>query len=171
MDTLESRRPLAIARDNISVLNSSALLTRRVRDLQRRRQALLSRQEELRIQLPEWAVSPLKMVGLTADEVRGLASDVSSAENEAGLDDVDEALSELDQQAEELENLLLRTPASSLDELATVMDLLVDRFREIFVTDPNDVFYDHGEARLLALVLRIQDDLNSLVRRGQQEVG
>ncbi len=171
MDTAERRPFSPIAKNNISVISNAALLTRRIRDLQRRRHSLVSRQEQLRIQLPDWAVEPLRLVGMTSDEVKGLVDDLSSVEAEAGLDGIDEQLNEIDQQAEELEGQLVRTPAGSIEEVAAVMDLLVDRFREIFVTDPGDVFYDHGEARLLSLVLRIQDDLNALVSREQLDVG
>ena len=37
------------------------------------------------------------------------------------------------------------------------------------VTDPNDVFYNHGEARLVALIERIRDDLNGLIQRSRSD--
>ena len=51
------------------------------------------------------------------------------------------------------------------------MDLVITRFREIFVTDPGDVFYDHGEARLLWLIERVYEDLTDLVDLSQQDAG
>jgi hypothetical protein len=39
------------------------------------------------------------------------------------------------------------------------------------VTDPNDVFYDHGEARLVALVERVQEDLSDLIQRFRSDAG
>ena len=50
-----------------------------------------------------------------------------------------------------MEGLLVATPSNSLEEIEAVVRLTVARFHEIMVTDPNDVFYDHGEARLVAL--------------------
>jgi hypothetical protein len=46
-----------------------------------------------------------------------------------------------------------------------VTSVAVCRFREMIVTDPNDVFYDHGESRLLGLIERIHEDVTGLVRR------
>jgi len=103
------------------------------------------------------------------NEVRGLVDDLSNAEAEAGLDDIEQQLNDIDQQVEELENILVNTKANSLGEVATVMDLVITRFREIFVTDPGDVFYDHGEARLLWLVERVYEDLTGLVELSRQD--
>ncbi len=158
-----------IEQDNIRVITNALLLTKRIRDLQARRQGLVSRQEQLRTQLPDWAVEPLRLVGMTGNEVRGLVDDLSNAEAEAGLDGIEQELNDIDQQVEELENILVNTKANSLGEVATVMDLVITRFREIFVTDPGDVFYDHGEARLLWLVERVYEDLTDLVRMSHQD--
>ena len=62
--------------------------------------------------------------------------DLSEAERKAGLDDVERELEQLDQQIEELENLLLTTPAHSLEGIQAVLDMAVDRFRAQTVTDP-----------------------------------
>lgn len=108
---------------------------------------------------------------MTSDEIRHLISDWSAAETEAGLDDLERELDELDRQIEELEKLLVGTPAGSLEEIETVMGLALARFHEIMVTDPGDVFYDHGEARLLALMERAHEDLCNLLQRSRLEVG
>lgn len=157
--------------DRVNVITNSVLLARRIRELQRRRQALVAQQEQLRTQLPDWAVEPLRLVGMTADEIRSLVNDWSSEETEAGLDDVEQQLESVDGQIEELENLLVNTRSTSLDEIQAVMGLAVARFREIIVTDPEDVFFDHGEARLLALVERAHEDLADLLQRAQAEAG
>lgn len=151
--------------DRVNVITNSVLLARRIRELQRRRQALVAQQDQLRTQLPDWAVEPLRLVGMTTEEIRSLVNDWTSAETEAGLDDVEQQLEGIDRQIEELENLLVTTPSSSLDEIEAVINLALSRFREIIVTDPDDVFYDHGEARLLTLVERVHDDLADLLRR------
>ena len=153
------------------VITNSILLARRIRELQRRRQALVSQQEQVRAQLPDWAVEPLRLVGLTTEEIRGLVDDLSTAETEAGLDQIEKRLDDIDHQMEELEDMLVTTPSSSLDEIEAVIGLAVARFKDIIVTDPSDVFYDHGEARLLALLERVQEDMSDLMRRSRLDVG
>ena len=169
---IAERKPQqVVAQDNIRVITNAMVITKRIRDLQARRQALVSRQEHLRTQLPDWAVEPLKLIGMTSNEVGGLVDDLASVEAESGLDGIESELNSIDQQIEELENILVKTRSHSLAELVTVMDLVTTRFREIFVTDPNDVFYDHGEARLLWLIERVHEDLADLVQTSHQDAG
>jgi hypothetical protein len=167
MSFAESRSQALLEVDRSSVITNSILLTRRIRELQRRRQALVGRQEQVRAQLPDWAVQPLRLVGMTNDEIRGLVADLSTAEAEAGLNEIDSSLEDIDRQVEQLENVLVATPSNSLDEIEAVIGLTVDRFRDIIVTDPNDVFYDHGEARFLAMLERVSDDLSNLMQRSR----
>lgn len=171
MSIAEGRSQTLPAPDRTSVITNSILLTRRIRELQRRRQTLVGQQEQVRTQLPDWAVEPLRLVGMTDEEVRGLVADLSTAEAEAGLHDIERRLDDVDRQLEDLENLLVATPSSTLDEIEAVICLTVDRFREIIVTDPNDVFYDHGEARLLALIERVQEDLSGFLQRSRLDAG
>jgi hypothetical protein len=152
---------------NVSVITNSILLARRIRDLQRRRQSLVTQQEHLRTRLPEWAVEPLRLVGMTGDEIRGLINDWSTAETEAGLDQIEHSLDDIDRQMEDLENLLVAMPSTSLEEIEAVIGLTVTRFREVIVTDPDDVFYDHGEARLLSLIERVHEDLCGMLQRAR----
>ena len=171
MSTAEGRSRSLPLGDRASVITNSILLTRRIRELQRRRQALVGRQEQVRSQLPDWAVEPLRLVGLTNDEIRSLVSNLSTSEAEAGLNQIEADLEDLDRQVEDLEDILVATPSSSLDEIDAVIRLTVDRFREIIVTDPDDVFYDRGEARFLALLERIQEDLSDVLRRTRLDAG
>lgn len=151
--------------DRPEVITNAVLLARRIHEMQRRRQALVAHQEQLRAQLPDWAVEPLRLVGMTGEEIRSMVSDMSTAEAESGLEEIERQLDEIDQQIDEMEALLVATPSKSLEEIEAVVRLTVTRFHEIMVTDPNDVFYDHGEARLVALVERVQDDLSGLIQR------
>lgn|GEM_PF-1552653 len=169
MNIAERQTHQIIAQDNIRVITNALVLTKRIRDLQARRQGLVSKQEHLRTQLPDWAVEPLKLIGMTSNEVRGLVDDLTSVEAESGLDDIEKQLNDIDQQIEELENMLVKTRSHSFEEVATVMDLVMTRFREIFVTDPADVFYDHGEARLLWLIERVHEDLKDLLETPHQD--
>src|SRR3954447_26526789 len=107
----------------MAVITNTTLLVRRIADLQRRREGLLDRQDRLRRSLPEWAFAPLQLVGMSADEIRGMMTDLSKAETEAGLDEIERELEQIDQQLEELENLLLTTPSRSLDSVQSVIDL------------------------------------------------
>ena len=165
MTIAESRSRKSLPGDRTSVITNSILLTRRIRELQRRRLALVGRQEQVRAQLPDWAVEPLRLVGLTNDEIRSLVANLSSTEAEAGLNQIESDLEDLDRQIEDLENVLVATPSDGLDEIEAVIRLTVDRFREIIVSDPDDVFYDHGEARFLALLERAQEDLSCMLQR------
>jgi DNA repair exonuclease SbcCD ATPase subunit len=162
--TIAKERPRsAMAAEPISVITNATLLARRIRELQRRRRAIAEQQEQLRTQLPDWAAEPLRLIGMTNDEIQGLVADLSTVEAEAGLDEVEQRMDEIDRQIEELESLLASTPSGSLDEIEAIASVAVNRFREMVVTDPNDVFYDHGECRLLGLIERIHEDLSGLV--------
>jgi hypothetical protein len=152
-----------------SVITNAILLTRRIHELRRRRQAIAAQQEQLRTQLPDWAIEPLRLVGMTGDEIRRMVDDVSAAEAESGLDEVERQLDQIDQQIDEMENLLVATPSGSLEEIEAVVHLTLARFREIMVTDPSDVFYDHGEARLVALIERVHEDLGDLIQRSRSD--
>lgn len=157
--------------EKVSVIANSVLLSHRIRELQRRRAALIEQQEQLRMQLPDWAIEPLRLVGMTGDEVKGLVDDWSTVETEAGLDGIETRLDEIDGQIDEIETLLVETPSSSLEDIRPVLALALNRFREFVVTDPNDVFYDHGEARLLQLLERVHEDLGEVIRQGHLDAG
>jgi hypothetical protein len=152
-----------------SVITNAILLTRRIHELRRRRQAIVARQEQLRAQLPEWAIEPLRLVGMTGEEIRTMVDDMSAAEAESGLEDIERQLDQIDQQIDEMEGLLVATPSGSLEEIEAVVNLTVARFHEVMVTDPNDVFYDHGEGRLVALIERVHEDLSGLIHRARSD--
>ena len=124
----------------------------------------ISDARRLRSTLPEWAMAPLQLVGMTATEIKALMNDLTEAERQSGLDEVERELDQLDQNIEELENLLLTTPAHTMDGIQAVLDMAVARFREQTVTDPNDVFYDYGDARTLRFLERAADDLRMLMQ-------
>lgn len=155
----------------MSVISNSLLLVRRIGELHRRRESLAAKQDQLRQSLPDWALEPLRLVGMSADEIRGLVSDLSQAEEEAGLDTVESDIDRIDSDLESLEGQLLTTNSSSFAGIESVLSLAVKRYRSITVTDPSDVFYDHGEARALALLERALEDMGSLMREDAREVG
>lgn len=155
----------------MTVITNSTLLVRRYNELQRRRKSLLERQDMMRRTLPEWAFAPLQLVGMSAEEIRGLVTDMSKAEADAGLDEIERDLERVDRQVEEIETMLLTTPARSLDGVQAILDLAVNRFRGQVATDPNDVFYDYGDARVLAFLERASDDLRGLLNQHQRHAG
>ena len=153
----------------MTIINSSTLLVRRITELQRRRDILLERQDRMRRTLPEWAFEPLQLAGMSAAEIRSIMQEIDQAENEVGLDEVDRELEQLDRRIEELENELLTTPAGSLDSIHAVLDLAVMRFRSQTSNDPEDVFYDYGDARVLRFLERVADDIRGLMQSMHQE--
>ena len=171
MTVVKGRDRAVAARARNSVVTNSILLARRIHELQRRRQALMAEQERLRAHLPDWAIEPLRLVGMTKEEIQNLVDDLSAAETESGLEAVESQIDELDRQVEDLENVLVATPSGSLEEIEAVLRLALARFREITVTDPGNVFYDHGEARVLALVERVHEDLAGVLQRSRLDVG
>jgi DNA-binding transcriptional MerR regulator len=152
----------------MTVITNTTLLIRRTGELRRRREALAERQQRLRGSLPEWALAPLQLVGMSPDEIRSMMSDLSEAERASGLEEVERELEQLDQQIEELENLLLTTPARSLEAIHAVLDMAVTRFRAQTVTDPGDVFYDYGDARMLTFLERALEDMRTLLQESQR---
>lgn len=152
----------------MNVITNSMLLARRIAELQRRRGLLSEKQDRLRQTLPEWTFAPLKLVGMTAEEIRGMMSELSDAERAAGLDEIERELERLDAEIEDAENALLAAPASSLDGIQAILDLAVGRFRATTPTDPSDVFYDYGDARVLLFLERAADDLRSLLHSTQR---
>lgn len=148
----------------MTVIHNTTLVVRRLGDLQRRRDVLVDRQSQLRRALPDWAFAPLQLVGMSADEIRTMMSDLTRAESDAGLDAVESDIERIDQQVEELENRLLAVPSRSLDGVHAVLELAVNRMRSQSSSDPDDVFYDYGDARVLAFMERASDDLRGMVR-------
>jgi hypothetical protein len=147
----------------MAVITSTVLLVRRINDLMRRRAALAERHEQLRRALPDWAVTPLQLVGMTAEEIRGYVDDLAQAEAESGVEQIDRELETIDREIEGLEDQLLASEATSLDGIAAVVDLALARLRGQTVSDPGDVFYDYGDARILMFVERIAADVHALL--------
>ncbi len=141
----------------MAVIASTILVVRRIADLQRRRQILSERQDRLRRSLPEWTFAPLPLVGMSAGAIQAMMNDLDRAEAGAGLTDVEAEIEQIDRQLEELESTLLATPSRSLDAIQAVLELAISRFREQTATDPNDLFYDYGDARILFLLERAAD--------------
>ncbi len=143
----------------MTVIANTILTARRIVELQRRRRELVERQERLRRTLPEWAFAPLRLVGMSAEEIRRMMEELDRAEAE---------IEALDQQIDTLEQQLLGSSQLSFEGVVALLDLAVARLRESVATDPEDVFYDHGDARTLFLLERALEDLRALLRQDQR---
>lgn len=152
----------------MTVINSAILLVRRINDTQRKRDALIDRLDIMRRGLPEWTFEPLQLVGMSSQEIRSAMSDLSRAEADAGIDEIEKEIEKLDARLEELENLLLSTPARSLDCAQAVLDLAIQRFRSQTSNDPNDLFYDYGDARVLRFLERAAEDMRSIMAEDER---
>ncbi len=155
----------------MTIISNSMLLVRRITELQRRRDILLEKQDRLHRTLPEWTFAPLQLAGMSADEIRVMMSDLSDAERDAGIDKLEQEIDQLDQQIDDLENSLLTTPSRTLESVQAVLDLAVRRFRSQTVSDPKDVFYDYGDARVLFFLERAADDLRAMLDNEQRAAG
>jgi len=47
--------------------------------------------------------------------------------------------------------------------------MAVTRFRSQTVTDPGDVFYDYGDARILVFLERASEDLRAIMSESQRQ--
>jgi DNA-binding transcriptional MerR regulator len=151
----------------MTVVNNM-LLIRRINELHRKREALIERQDRMRSVLPDWTIEPLKMAGMSAREIESLMSETSMAEQKSGLEQIERDVERVDQQIEEAENQLISSPHKSLNAVEAVLRLAVDRLRRQVSTDPNDVFYDYGEARVIFMLGNVLDDLHAYMREGQR---
>jgi hypothetical protein len=151
----------------MTVVNNM-LLIRRINDLHRKRDALIERQDRMRSVLPDWAIEPLKMAGMSAREIEDMVAEASMAEQQCGLSEIERDVDRIDQQIEEAENQLISAPHKSLDAVETVLRLAVDRLKRQVSTDPNDVFYDYGEARVMFMLDSVVEDLAAFTQAGQR---
>lgn len=152
----------------MNVIASAVLLVRRIKELQQRRQELLERQDRLRGVLPDWTFKPLAMVGMSIEEIRQAAGQMASAQTDAGLDDIEDKIEEIDSQIQNLENQMLRCNSFNLDGVQAMLDLAVDRLRTHTPTDPDDLFYDYGDAMVLQMLEHATASLRLLAQQPQR---
>ncbi|WP_157505707.1 hypothetical protein [Geminicoccus roseus] len=146
---------------HMTVIVNNMLLVRRINDLQRQRDELAERQDRMRSILPEWTIEPLKLAGMSAREIETMVSEISATEQQNGIGEIEQTMERIDQQIEEIENQLISFRHKSLEGVETVFRLAVERLRRQVSTDPNDVFYDYGEARIMFMLDSALDDLNA----------
>lgn len=79
----------------------------------------------------------------------------------AEVDEMEEQIAALDHRIERIENDLLQTRARTLAGVSAVLDLALGRLMEQTVEDPQDVFFDYGSTRVVALLQRAAADLRA----------
>lgn len=155
----------------MSVIANTTLLMRRASEAHRRRDALRAKREQTSRALPEWAVMPLKLAGMSAGEVEAVLKGQVAAEGEAGIEEMDAEIEKVDGELDRIETQLLASPSAGLDGVRALLQLALGRMRETTVTDETSVFYDYGGARLLSLVERAADELGDVLAEGQRKAG
>ena len=108
------------------------------------------------------------MAGMSAREIEDMVAEASMAEQQCGLSEIERDVDRIDQQIEEAENQLISASHKSLDAVETVLRLAVDRLKRQVSTDPNDVFYDYGEARVMFMLDSVVEDLAAFTQAGQR---
>ena len=155
----------------MSVIVNNLLLVRRINDLHRKRKAVVARQDELRSVLPDWTFAPLRLAGLSSREIDAMVLEAAAGATPDGVVDLELELERLDQQIEEAENRLISSPDKSLECIETVLTLAVDRLRRQISTNPADVLYDYGEARIMFMLESVVNDLREQATMGRQAAG
>ena len=152
----------------MTVIVNNMLLIRRINELHRQRDDLAERQERMRSILPDWTIEPLKMAGMSAREIESMVAEISTAEQRTDLCQLERDIDRIDHQIEEIENQLISSRHKSLDCVETVLRLAVDRLRRQVSTNPNDVFYDYGEARVMFMLETAVEDLRGYIQAGER---
>src|SRR4051812_30658417 len=132
----------------MTVIVNTLLLVRRLGEARRRREGIGIKQERLRGSLPEWALAPLREVGLSKAEVAELTSNTAEADKQAALDQVGREIDRLNRDIEQLEDQLVQAPCPSLEEIHARLDMALTPLRAKTVSHSNDFFYDRGDARV-----------------------
>ena len=144
---------------------------RRANEVQRRRDALHTKREQASRSLPDWAVKPLKLVGMTASEIDAILCEQMSAENDAGIEEIDAEIERVEGELDRIEAQILDSSDAGLDGARAMLRLALARMRETTVTDTDSVFYDYGAARMLTLVERAADEIEGVLALGQRKAG
>jgi hypothetical protein len=155
----------------MSVIANSTLIVRRVTEAHRRRDMLRDRRENVARVLPDWTLLPLRLAGMSAAEIQSAMEDQMQAEHQAGIEKIDREIEQVDHEIDRMESQLLVAPPVGLDGVGAILRLALDRLREKTVTDETSIFFDYGDARLLALLERAAADLDDVVGSMQLRAG
>ncbi|WGF89423.1 hypothetical protein [Marinivivus vitaminiproducens] len=152
----------------MSVIASPLLYVRRLRELLRRRDAISAHREQLAMKLPDWAAEPLRLAGLSRQEIDGLVTDTPVEEQNEAMRRAELELERLDAEIEDLEAILAARPSRTLDEIEARLGLVLERLRDDVATSPDDLYYDERDARTLAMLERVHADCRTLLARDRR---
>ena len=155
----------------MSVIASTTLLARRATEAHRRRETLRAQREQASRALPDWAVMPLRIAGMSASEIDSVLRSQAEAENDSGIEQIDADIEKVDAEIDRIETQLLQGPGAGLEGVRVLLQMALGRMRETTVTEEDSVFYDYGAARLLALVECAADDLDCYLSDGHRKAG
>jgi hypothetical protein len=135
-------------------------LLERVRNLYALRDDLKDKQDRLSHSMPEWALMPLRLAGLSQAEIDRIVDEQAELERSCGLPEITRQLESVEAEIDEFEDSMLAAPMLGRDGLPAVLELALGRLRERTVTEEASPFYDHGDARLLSLLERASAQLS-----------
>jgi hypothetical protein len=151
----------------MAVIADARLIERRLETLRARRTEL-ARPRGVRAPLPDWAADTLQALGMTRAEIATLDAEAAAEpgpdEQEAELRDTDEAIDALEQE-------LLARRDDSPQALHALAEVALARLKRSAPLDPDDVFYDAGEARAVALLEQVVAGLGRLREEGWRRTG
>lgn len=108
--------------------------------------------------LPDWALLPLRMAGMSAAEIRQLSrAGVRERDSTVSAHQIREAEADL----EILEEELIDNGPDDLRAVRLMLELALDHAREAALADGRTVFYDSPESRLARLLDRAVQALAS----------
>jgi hypothetical protein len=116
--------------------------------------------------MPDWAADALVALGMTRAEIAA-----ADAANAAELDPRERDVADTDAAIDALEDELMGREERSPATLHALAELALARLRRSAPTDPNDVFYDAGEARAVALLEQVVVGLAQLRDDGWRRTG
>lgn len=150
----------------MALVADARLIERRL-ETTRARRAAAEASAGTRAPLPDWAADTLVMLGMTRDEIARAEAETAAETAAAPAADPDDAEPETaDAAVEALEDALLARAGESLDAVHALAEIALARLKRSAPVDPNDVFYDAGEARAVALFEQVVAGLERL--RGEE---
>ncbi len=148
------------------VIENARLVERRIEALRARREALAATRGG-RGSLPDWATEALVQVGMTRADIATFNAETATR----GPEDIEAERRRIDAKIDKLEEELMRQPVDTLASLQALAEVGVARLRRVTATDPNDLFYDAGEAQALALLDRVVRELRRFEPEELRRVG
>jgi hypothetical protein len=146
----------------MALVADARLIERRL-ETTRARRAAAEAPAGTRAPLPDWAADTLVMLGMTRDEIARAEAETAAAPVADPGDAEDDSA---DAAVEALEDALLARAGESLDAVHALAEIALARLKRSAPVDPNDVFYDAGEARAVALFEQVVAGLERL--RGEE---